>query len=224
MTDNCDELRNALKKRFPNSCLLLCIFHMLQQVWRWLYDRLHNIRADDRVEIIKKFRQILYCETEVELQKMCDQFLNSNLIKKYGNALIYFSDLFLSKQEWAVCYRNNSSLRGSNTNNYVEAQFLVIKDSTLRRQRQFNVNMLLDELFSEFEEHFKIKLLSLADGTFDGVYSKCFIGSQKPKKQVLVSFLFLKRGFSLLFIFWSYKTGPIRMFSVRPSFCDMFLY
>ena len=123
MTDNCNELRNALKKRFPNSWLLLCIFHMLQQVWRWFYDRLHNIWADDRVEIMKKFCQILYCKTEVELQKMCDQFFN--LIKKYRYALIYFSDLFLSKQEWAVCYINNSLLRGSNTNNYVEAQFLV---------------------------------------------------------------------------------------------------
>ena len=48
--------------------------------------------------------------------------------------------MFLSKQEWAVCYRNNSLLRGSNTNNYVEAQFLVIKGSILRRQ--FNVNMI----------------------------------------------------------------------------------
>ena len=43
MTDNCNELRNALKKRFPDSCLFLCIFHMLQQVWPWFYDRLHNI-------------------------------------------------------------------------------------------------------------------------------------------------------------------------------------
>ena len=48
--------------------------------------------------------------------------------------------MFLSKQEWAVCYRNNSLLRGSNTNNYVEAQFLVIKGSILRRQ--FNVNII----------------------------------------------------------------------------------
>ena len=72
MNDNCDELRNALKKKFPDSCLLLCIFNIVQQVWCWLYDRLHNIRADDRVEIMKKFRQNLYCETGVELQKMCD--------------------------------------------------------------------------------------------------------------------------------------------------------
>ena len=29
MTDNCDDLRNALRNRFPNSCLLLCVFQML---------------------------------------------------------------------------------------------------------------------------------------------------------------------------------------------------
>ena len=181
---------------------------MLQQVWRWLYDRLHNIRADDRVEIMKKFRQILYCETEVELQKMCDQFLNSNLIKKYGNALIYFSDLFLSKQEWAVCYRNNSLLRGSNTNNYVETQFLVIKDSILHRQRQFNVNMLLNKLFSEFEEHFKIKLLSRTDGTFDGVYSKRFMGFSKTQKRGIDFFLVSKeRFFFAIYLFFD----PIKL-------------
>ena len=157
---------------------------------------------------MKKFRQILYCETEVELQKRCDQFLNSNLIKKYGNALIYFSDLFLSKQEWAVCYRNNSLLRGSNTNNYVEAQFLVIKDLILHCQRQFNVNMLLDKLFSEFEEHFKIKLLSLADGTFDGVYSKRFMGFSKTQKRGIDFFLVSKeRFFFAIYLFFD----PIKL-------------
>ena len=144
---------------------------------------------------MKKFCQILYCETEVELQKMCYQFLNSNLIKKYGNALIYFSNLFLSKQEWEVCYRNNSLLRGSNANNYVKAQFLVIKDSILHHQRQFNVNMFLDKLFSEFEEHFKIKLLSLADGTFDRVYSKCFMRFSKTQKTGIDFFLVSKKRF-----------------------------
>ena len=150
---------------------------------------------------MKKFRQILYCETEVELQKMCDQLLNSNLIKKYGNALIYFNDLFLSKKEWAVCYRNNSLLRESNTNNYVEAQFLVIKDSILRRERQFNVNMLLDKLFSvrniSRSSCFHLLMVHLMESTANVLW-----GSQKPKIQGLISFLFLKRDFSLLFIYF----------------------
>lgn len=36
MTDNCDELRSALNETWPRSTLLLCIFHILQQVWRYL--------------------------------------------------------------------------------------------------------------------------------------------------------------------------------------------
>jgi len=34
MTDNCDELRSALNEAWPKSTLLLCTFHILQQVWR----------------------------------------------------------------------------------------------------------------------------------------------------------------------------------------------
>lgn len=35
MTDNCDELRDALSVAWPKSVLLLCTFHILQQVWRY---------------------------------------------------------------------------------------------------------------------------------------------------------------------------------------------
>ena len=41
-----------------------------------------------------------------------------------------------------------------------------------RRERQFNVVQLLEKLMNEFENHFKIKLMSIADGTFDGIYRK----------------------------------------------------
>ena len=39
--------------------------------------------------------------------------------------------------------------------------------------------MLLDKLLKEFEDHFKLKLLSVADGTFDGIYSNRFKGTSK---------------------------------------------
>ena len=35
MTDNCSELHEV----WPNSVLLLCIFHVLQQVWQWLHEK-----------------------------------------------------------------------------------------------------------------------------------------------------------------------------------------
>ena len=63
--------------------------------------------------------------------------------------------------------------------------------------------MLLDKLFSEFEEHFKIKLLSLADGTFDGVYSKRFMGFSKTPKTGIDFFLVSKeRFFFVIYLFF----------------------
>ena len=56
----------------------------------------------------------------------------------------------------------------------VEAYFLVIKDLLLKRQRQFNMNMFFDKVMGEFEDHCKRHLLSVADGTFDGVYIQHF--------------------------------------------------
>ena len=36
------------------------------------------------------------------------------------------------RASWAKCYRRDLVIRGSDTNNYVEAQFLVLKDTILR--------------------------------------------------------------------------------------------
>ena len=52
-----------------------------------------------------------------------------------------------------------------------------LKDTILRRQRQYNINQLLDKLIIEFENHFKQRLLCAADGTFDGVFSARYKGS-----------------------------------------------
>ena len=36
------------------------------------------------------------------------------------------------RRSWAKCYRRDLVIRGSDTNNYVEAQFFVLKDTILR--------------------------------------------------------------------------------------------
>lgn len=48
MTDNCDELKDALHAVWPSSKLFLCVFHLMQQVWRWLFDRKNGILQADR--------------------------------------------------------------------------------------------------------------------------------------------------------------------------------
>lgn len=174
MTDNCGELRNSLHRIWPDSTLLLCIFHILQQVWRWLYDKNHGVSQNDRVEIMKLFKNVIYALNLEEFEETSVLLQESNVTSKYEHCISYFEELFSLSKSWAKCFRSEILIRGSHTNNYVESQFLVIKDSILRRQRQFNINMLLDKLMVEFEDHYKNRLLSIADSTFDGVYSQRF--------------------------------------------------
>ena len=41
----------------------------------------------------------------------------------------------------------------------------MIKDNILRRQQQFDVNMLLDKLLTQIEDHYKLNPFSIVDGT-----------------------------------------------------------
>ena len=178
LTDNCDELRSSLSKIWPGATLLLCVFHVLQQVWRWLFEKEHGIGKMDRVEIMRLFRLLVYAQSEEAYEVASDRLFASVVTRKYNNCVLYFQDLCEIKESWAECFRKEMLIRGLNTNNYVEAQFLVLKDNVLKRQRQFNINMLLDKLMNDFEDHFKLRLLSVADGTFDGIYSRRFKGFQ----------------------------------------------
>ena len=58
MTDNCSELRAALCFVWPLSILLLCLFHILQQVWRWLCDSNNAIAVHDRQSLINVFKNL----------------------------------------------------------------------------------------------------------------------------------------------------------------------
>ena len=176
MTDNCKELRDALRKVWPMCILLLCIFHMLQQVWKWLFLTKNGIRNSERAEIILMFKKIIY-ENEVEgANEAFEEMISSDLICNYPNLVKYLTALFERKEEWALCYRTHLMIRGNNTNNPVEAQFLVLKDDVLNRTKEINVIGLLDKLTTEFNDHYKLKLLSIASGRFDGCFSRRFKG------------------------------------------------
>ena len=77
------------------------------------------------------------------------------------------------------CFRSDLITRGNRTNNFVEAQFLVLKDVILRRVKEYNVVALIDKLTVDLENHYKEKILSIADGSFDGNFRSRFIGNGK---------------------------------------------
>ena len=59
MTDDSDAERSALSACFPTSRCLLCIFHVQQAMWRWLWDGSHHIAKDDRQELMWLVKNVI---------------------------------------------------------------------------------------------------------------------------------------------------------------------
>ena len=74
MTDNCSELREALSKVWPKSILLLCIFHLLQQVsWQHVYGNYSKPDQNLTETFFKKSPG--YCEVYIYISFCSDKFL-----------------------------------------------------------------------------------------------------------------------------------------------------
>lgn len=52
MTDCATAEINAFEKTWPESKNLLCIFDVCQAVWRWYWDRNHQILKEDWIELM----------------------------------------------------------------------------------------------------------------------------------------------------------------------------
>ena len=63
-------------------------------------------------------------------------------------------------------YRIGLPMRGNNTNNLCEAQFLVIKDEILNHQKEVNVVAFVDKLTTDLDQHYCNKLLSVSSRNY----------------------------------------------------------
>ena len=63
MTDDSDAERGALASCFPTATLLLCMFHVQQAMWRWVWDSKHGIAKDDRKPLMALFKNIANTKT-----------------------------------------------------------------------------------------------------------------------------------------------------------------
>ena len=68
------------------------------------------------------------------------------------------------KTEWAVCYRNNTTLRGIDTNNYAESGIRILKDVVFRRVRAYNLIQVFEFIVVTFELYYKCHLLAIQNG------------------------------------------------------------
>ena len=131
ITDYCTAQRKVLSTVFPSAILLLCIFHVLQTVWRWLWDfKKHGIPQDCRRDLYLSFKELVYEEDEDKVNmetliSFCDE------VTKYPKYQKFVENLLERKTEWAVCHREALPTRGKNTNNYAEAAMKTFKEKVI---------------------------------------------------------------------------------------------
>ena len=122
MTDDCSALRQALQSVFPGASLILCTFHVLQEMWRWLWNSHNQIRKEDRPQLLNGFRALVYADTEEDLSAAYARLSASPVAIPYRRFLAHLADVYGRRTEWALCLRSHLMTRGNNTNNYVESR------------------------------------------------------------------------------------------------------
>ena len=136
MTDNCAKLREALSYAWPSSKLLLCVFHLLQQVWRWLFDKKHGINQKERREILLIFKTIVYEMSEERMEELFFDMLQSDLVRKYRNLVLYLETIYDYRSAWAKCYRCTPRIRVTTPTIMLNHNFWFSKMKSYREQRK----------------------------------------------------------------------------------------
>ena len=74
LTDNCQAEYESFIQVFPSSEHLLCQFHLLQAIWRWIWAAIHKIENKDRKELINAFRSLVYAKNEDDFLSKLESF------------------------------------------------------------------------------------------------------------------------------------------------------
>ena len=166
MTDDADAEINALHTVWPNAKLLLCTWHVLNALWRWLWDRKHEITKEDRPHLLKMFCALLYAKTETEYDIKKEILLCDETCLKYPNYIKHLEkSYFKRKESWAISVRNDKKLptHSTNTSNYIESSFRITKDKQFNRTKAFNLAELLDVVLDDSAYYIK-RLLDIGNG------------------------------------------------------------
>ena len=68
VTEDCQSVRKALGNVFPQASLVLCVNHVLQVTWRWLWDPENDIPKDSKPGHLSHMERMVYASSESELQ------------------------------------------------------------------------------------------------------------------------------------------------------------
>ncbi|XP_050065244.1 uncharacterized protein LOC126554199 [Aphis gossypii] len=159
ITDNAAAEINAIENNWPNSIHLLCIFHVCQAVWRWVWDSKNSIPKDKRPMLMNSFQSILYANTIDSSEKFFNESIKNSEFPKWTR---YLNEHWHTRHKWCLAWRDEST-KGHHTNNYSEITVRIFKDTVLSRVKAYNVVALLDFTCTVLEDHYCRRLMAFAN-------------------------------------------------------------
>ena len=176
LTDDDSAQRNALRVYWRSSVPLLCIFHFLQAIWRWLLDSTNSINKDDRQHLMSLCQRLVFADTVENFDASKTLMQSDKTVLKYRNFCDYIKNALQRKEEWALCFRKKLITRGNNTANFTESMIFVFKCVILKRIRAYNLLELVKFITEDLEMYFQRKLLALAFGKPQNLHvtARCF--------------------------------------------------
>ena len=176
ITDDCTAEKEGLSLTWSNTIQFLCIFHMLQSVWRWLCDSKHNINKEHRQTLMGLVRKLVYAHAPQDLKSEYAFFKGHPLVTTYKHFMKYIESYWSRKEEWCIAYRSCVPMRGNTTNNYSETGIRILKDIVFRRIKAYNLIQVFDFITVTFESYYKARLLAIAHNRLDWYIALRFKG------------------------------------------------
>lgn len=160
LTDDSQSEQCAIHATWPKAKNLLCIFHVLQSVHRWLIKSSNGIPREQQQIFLKKFRAVMFAKNITEC---AEKFLEAqNCAINYSKYLNYLRKYWNRKELWALAYRNGLLTGKNNTNNFSESAVRLLKDKIFERVKAFNIIQLVDFILSRFSQYYSRRLLDAA--------------------------------------------------------------
>lgn len=168
MTDDSTAEREAIKNVYSQSKRLLCVFHVLNAYWRFLWNGKNKIELKDRPHLFYFLRRMAYSKTEIEFEKVMADLKTDPLVKE--NVLKYINKLYDRKEDWALFHRAFLPIRNNHTNNFVEAAMRVMKEKVLNRTKATCLAQLVDFIISGMERHYISRCVKFSTGRLQLYY------------------------------------------------------
>lgn len=153
MTDDSDAEQNALRSIWPESTLRLCIFHVNQANWRWLWDSKNKIKKEDRPILMKEFKIILKSISEVQANESFEAAKTSSIGSEYPSWQKRLESYWKRRNLWCLAFRS-AVHRGHHTNNVSEVTVRLFKDIVLNRCKAYNIVALVDFVCTVMDKYY----------------------------------------------------------------------